>query len=155
MSDPEVENTNRERLWFLDNLRTFMILLVVLFHAAGVYENSGIWATFWLVVDPATSPVAGLLVVVFDIFVMSPLFFVSGYLAQISLGTKSPFTFIVARFRRLIIPWVIAVITLIPLYRIIFLHSRHLPQEDWTTYFHFTNCEPQAHRLVFVRRRIT
>ena len=37
------------------------------------------------------------------------------------------------------VPWVLAVFTLIPLYKIIFLHSRGLPQEHWTTYFHFTN----------------
>ncbi len=29
--------------------------------------------------------------------------------------------------------------TLIPLYKIIFLYSRNLPQESWTTYFHFSN----------------
>jgi hypothetical protein len=36
------------------------------------------------------------------------------------------------------IPWVIAVLTLIPLYKVIFLYSRGLPQEHWTTYFHFS-----------------
>ena len=37
------------RIYFLDNLRTFMIFLVVIYHAGGVYESSGIWASFWLV----------------------------------------------------------------------------------------------------------
>jgi hypothetical protein len=37
------------------------------------------------------------------------------------------------------VPWAIAVFTLMPLYKVIFLSSRELPQEDWTTYFHFTN----------------
>lgn len=37
------------------------------------------------------------------------------------------------------VPWVIAVFTLIPLYKVIFLYSRGLPQESWTTYFHFSN----------------
>jgi len=32
-----------------------------------------------------------------------------------------------------------AVLTLIPLYKIIFLYSRNLPQESWTTYFHWSN----------------
>ena len=36
------------------------------------------------------------------------------------------------------IPWAIAVLTLIPLYKIIFLYSRNLPQESWTTYFHWS-----------------
>ena len=37
------------------------------------------------------------------------------------------------------IPWIMAVLTLIPLYKILFLYSRNLPQESWTTYFHLTN----------------
>ena len=37
------------------------------------------------------------------------------------------------------VPWFIAVLTLIPLYKVIFLYSRNLPQENWTTYFHWSN----------------
>jgi hypothetical protein len=37
------------------------------------------------------------------------------------------------------IPWVFAVLTLIPLYKVIFLYSRDLPQQSWTTYFHWSN----------------
>lgn len=48
-------------------------------------------------------------------------------------------TFLKSRFKRLIIPWIVAVLTLIPLYKIIFLYSRNLPQESWTTYFHWSN----------------
>jgi hypothetical protein len=43
------------------------------------------------------------------------------------------------KFKRLMIPWVIAVLSLIPLYKVIFLYSRGLPQEHWATYFHITN----------------
>jgi DMSO/TMAO reductase YedYZ heme-binding membrane subunit len=41
------------------------------------------------------------------------------------------------------IPWAIAVFTLIPLYKVIFLYSRGLPQEHWTTYFHITSANSQ------------
>jgi DMSO/TMAO reductase YedYZ heme-binding membrane subunit len=37
-----------------------------------------------------------------------------------------------------VIPWIVAVLTLMPLYKVIFLYSRGLPQEHWTTYFHFS-----------------
>lgn len=37
------------------------------------------------------------------------------------------------------IPWIVAVLTLIPLYKIIFLYSRNLPQESWTSYFHWNS----------------
>jgi fucose 4-O-acetylase-like acetyltransferase len=122
----------------MDNLRTFIIFLVVLYHAGGVYESSGIWASFWLVDDPATNDLVGILNLIIDIFVMPTLFFISGYLTPMSLRDKTGWAFLKARFRRLIVPWIIAVLTLIPLYKVIFLYSRNLPQESWTTYFHFS-----------------
>jgi len=73
-----------------------------------------------------------------DIFVMPTMFFISGYLVPISLKNKNGWEFLKARFKRLIVPWIIAVLTLIPIYKVIFLYSRNLPQESWTTYFHFS-----------------
>ena len=127
------------RIYFLDNLRTFMIFLVVLYHAGGVYESSGIWASFWLVDDPSTNNLAGILNLIIDIFVMPTIFFISGFFTPLSLKNKNGWAFLKSKFKRLIIPWIIAVLTLIPLYKIIFLYSRNLPQESWTTYFHWTN----------------
>ena len=127
------------RIYFLDNLRTFMIFLVVLYHAGGVYESSGIWASFWLVDDPSTNHLAGILNIIIDIFVMPTVFFISGFFMPLSMKKKKGWAFLKSRFKRLIIPWIVAVLTLIPLYKIIFLYSRNLPQESWTTYFHWSN----------------
>ena len=127
------------RLRFLDNLRSFLIFLVVLLHTGLVYESSGAVAFFWIVDDPATNDLAGIVNLVCDIFVMAALFFVSGYLAPASLERHGTAGFLRARFRRLIVPWALAVFTLVPLYKVIFLASRGLPQESWTTYFHFSN----------------
>jgi len=127
------------RIVFLDNLRTAMVFLVVLYHSGAVYESSGLFASFWLVDDPATNDFVGILNVVIDIFVMPSLFFVSGFLAPPSLKSGPGWTFLARRFRRLMVPWLIAVLTLMPLYKVIFLYSRGLPQEPWTTYFHFSN----------------
>lgn len=127
------------RIHFLDNLRTFMIFLVVLCHAGGVYESSGVWASFWIVDDPSTNNLAGLLFLIFDISTLPTIFFISGFFASLSLKNKSGWAFVKSKFKRLIIPWIIASLTLIPLYKVIFLYSRNLPQESWTTYFHFSN----------------
>jgi peptidoglycan/LPS O-acetylase OafA/YrhL len=127
------------RIYFLDNLRTFMIFWVVLYHAGGVYESAGMWGSFWIVDDPATNNISGLLGLILDIFVISTLFFISGYFAPASLKSKKGWTFIKAKLTRLILPWIIAVLTLIPLYKVIFLFSRNLPQESWATYFHWSN----------------
>ena len=127
------------RAYFLDNLRTFMIFLVVLFHAGVVYESSGIGALFWIVDDPSTNDLVGILNLILDIFVMSTMFFISGYLTPRSLESKTRWEFLRTRFKRLMVPWIVAVFTLMPLYKAIFLYSRDLPQEAWTSYFHFSN----------------
>jgi len=116
-----------------------MIFLVVSVHAGGVYESSGIWASFWIVDDPATNKLSGLLFLVLDIFLMPTLFFVSGFLTPPSVKSKSTWAFLKSKVNRLVVPWLIAVLMLIPLYKIIFLYSRDLPQESWTTYFHWSN----------------
>ena len=116
-----------------------MIFLVVVYHAGGVYESSGIWASFWLVDDPSTNNLAGILNIIIDIIVMPTVFFISGFFAPLSIKNKKGWAFIKSRFKRLIIPWMIAVLTLIPLYKTIFLYSRNLSQESWTTYFHWSN----------------
>lgn len=128
----------RGRWYFLDSLRTVIILLVVLYHAGGIYESAGTWASFWLVDDPSTSEVLGIFLIMLDAFMMPVLFFVSGYLTPHALERKGGKGFITSRFMRLIVPWAVAVLTLIPLYKVIFLVSRGLPQEHWTTYFHFS-----------------
>lgn len=139
MTTDNANATRLKRLYFLDNLRTTIIFLVVLYHAGGVYESAGTWASFWIVDDPDTNNISGIVGLVVDIFMMSTLFFISGYLAPPSLKSKTARQFLVSKFRRLMIPWMVAVLTLIPLYKVIFLYSRNLPQEQWTTYFHFSS----------------
>jgi hypothetical protein len=85
----------------------------------------------------------GIMGIAIDIFVMPTMFFVSGYLTPPSLDRKQAGAFIAGKFRRLMVPWAFAVFTLIPLYKVIFLYSRGLPQEHWSTYFHFTNPNSQ------------
>ena len=133
------ETIKGNRIYFLDNLRTFLIFLVVFLHAGLVYEKSGFPASWWIVFDPSTSDLPGLLFFIMDIFVMSTIFFISGFFTPLSLKNKAGLAFLKSKFKRLLIPWAISVFTLMPLYKIIFLYSRNLPQESWTTYFHWSN----------------
>jgi len=130
---------NEKRIYWLDNLRTFMIFLVVLLHCGLVYDSSGVPALFWIVYDFEATDVVGPMNLVMDIFVMATIFFVAGYLTPLSLKKKTGWAFIKTKFKRLMIPWMIAVLTLIPLYKVIFLYSRGMPQVHWTTYFHWDN----------------
>ena len=131
------------RIHWMDNLRTLMILLVVLYHVGGVYESAGLWGWFWIVDDPSTMTWVGIMGIIFDIIAMPTIFFISGYLAPASLKSKTSWFFFKRKFKRLMIPWAIAIFTLIPIYKVIFLYSRGLPQEHWTSYFHITNPNSQ------------
>jgi surface polysaccharide O-acyltransferase-like enzyme len=143
MATQSKSTKKNKHIHWMDNLRTTIILLVVLYHVGGVYEAAGLWGWFWIVDDPATISWVGILGIVFDIFMMPALFFISGYLTPASLKNRTGWEFIKGKFKRLMIPWVFAVFTLIPLYKVIFLYSRNLPQEHWTTYFHITNPNSQ------------
>ncbi len=131
------------RIHWMDNLRTILILMIVLYHVGGVYEAAGLWGWFWIVDDPATISWVGIVGILFDIVAIPTLFFISGYLAPASLQSKTAWAFVTVKLARLMIPWAIAVVTLIPLYKVIFLLSRGLPQEPWSTYFHLTNPNSQ------------
>ncbi|MCB2221643.1 MAG: acyltransferase family protein [Bacteroidetes bacterium] len=124
----------KTRIQFLDNLRTFMIFLVVLLHAGMIYMGG--FESFWLVNDPDQINSLGLINMYIDIFVMFTIFFISGYLIPISLNSKSTKGYIISKFKRIMLPWILAMVTLIPAYKAIFLYSKGLPQEDWYTYFH-------------------
>ncbi len=131
------------RLHWMDNLRTVIIALVVLYHVGGVYESAGLWGWFWIVDDPDIWLASGIIGIMFDTFVMPAIFFIAGYLVTSSLKNKTDLQFVVSKAKRLLVPWILAVVALIPLYKMIFLYSRGLPQENWITYFHITNPNSQ------------
>lgn len=139
MSSSEQLSGQDIRLYFLDNLRTFLIFLVIALHAGITYESSGWPAFFWIVDDPSTNDLSGLMNMILDIFIMPGMFFIAGYFTPPSLGSRTKREFIVAKLRRIMLPWLIAVLTLVPAYKFIFLYSRGLEQEPWTNYFHFSN----------------
>ncbi len=125
----------KTRIYFLDNLRTFMIFLVILYHAGFVYQSA--LAGGWIVVDPVKNESLGLVGMYLDLFVMFTLFFISGYFLPHSLKRQKAWDYIRAKFNRIMLPWMLAVLTLIPAYKAIFLYSRGLPQEEWFSYFHW------------------
>lgn len=125
----------KTRIYFLDNLRTVLIFLVVLLHSGLVYE--AVLENEWIVIDPVKANSIGLIRMYLDLFVMFIIFFISGYFIPVSIKSKNSWDFLKSKFKRIMIPWIIAVFTLIPAYKAIFLFSRGLSQEEWYTYFHF------------------
>ncbi|MCP4425145.1 MAG: hypothetical protein GY803_11675, partial [Chloroflexi bacterium] len=85
MTNKGQSTTKAKRIHWMDNLRTIIIFLVVLYHVGGVYESTGMWAYFWIVDDPDTVTWVGIVGIMFDIMVMPAMFFISGYLVPASL----------------------------------------------------------------------
>ena len=125
----------KTRIHFLDNLRTFLIFLVILYHAGFTYQS--IMQSNWIVIDSQQSDLLGLIGLYIDIFVMALMFFISGYFIPNSLNGKTSMQYAKSKFKRIVVPWMVAVVTMIPIYKMIFLYSRGLPQEEWYTYFHW------------------
>jgi len=124
----------KTRIYFLDNLRTFLILMVVVLHAGIVYEP--ILENTWIVSDPVKNSSIGFIRMYLDLFVMFTLFFISGYFIPNSLKNKTGWVFILSKFKRIMLPWMVAVFTMIPAYKAIFFFFCGLPQEAWYSYFH-------------------
>ena len=128
-----------KRIRFIDNLRTVLIFLVVANHSGLVYESSGVTSEFWIVDDPQTNHFVGLINLIIDIFVIVAFFLLSGFFAAKSLAQHGAAKFIKRRSSRLLIPWLIGVVFLMPIYKWIFLFSRKLPQESWEQYLYLNN----------------
>ena len=99
------------RIFFLDNLRYLMILFVVVYHSVGAYATVVPW---WFYHD-ASFFAANIIRELLDVFIMPVLFFVSGYFVLPSLQKRTVSKFLVDKARRLLIPWVLAVLIITPL----------------------------------------
>lgn len=112
---PPDHDASPPRLWFVDNLRTVLIALVVLHHVACVY--SGLPA--WYYTEKPTSPAAGLGLTIFllvdQAWFMGAFFLIAGYFTPGSYDRKGPRAFLRDRLTRLGIPLVVFYFVLNPI----------------------------------------
>ena len=88
-----------------------MILLVVVYHSVAAYATVVPW---WFYHD-SSFLAADIIRELLDVFMMPVLFFVAGYFALPSLEKKAVGEFLTDKARRLLIPWVLAVLVILPL----------------------------------------
>ncbi len=113
----------RERLLYLDNLRTFLTGLVICHHSAVALGASGGW--YYVLPPPpgSAAPAAlTLFTAVNQAFFMSLFFAISGYVTPASYDAKGPWPFLRDRLARLGIPLVVYFFVLNPL--LVFLVAR-------------------------------
>jgi glucan biosynthesis protein C len=99
------------RVPFMDNIRYLMVVLVVVYHSVAAYA---IVAPHWMVHDTNTFA-ADLIRELFDVFMMPVLFFAAGYFALPSLEKKGLWEFLKDKVKRLLVPWALAVLIILPL----------------------------------------
>src|SRR6185295_7011402 len=99
------------RIAYLDQIRTLMVVLVVVYHALAAY--SGLPTRF--PVRDASFAAADVIRELLDVFMMPVLFFVAGYFAPVSLRAKGTAGFLLEKTKRLLVPWALAVFVVVPL----------------------------------------
>ena len=99
------------RVAFMDNVRYLMVVLVVVYHSVAAYA---IVAPHWMVHDTNTFA-ADIIRELLDVFMMPLLFFAAGYFALPSLEKKGLWEFFKDKVNRLLVPWAVAVLIILPL----------------------------------------
>lgn len=108
-----LESTTKQRLFFLDNLKAFIILLMVIFHVAMGYTTWDL--KWWTVNDIEKHHFFDLFVFETDVYIMPIMFLIAGYFSASPLCTNSLKNFWRNKLARIIIPWIIGVLGIAPL----------------------------------------
>lgn len=108
-----MSHSKTKRFYFFDNLRTFVILLMVAFHIAMGYTTWDL--KWWYVNDSEQSPFFDLFVFTTDVYIMLIMFFIAGYFGPMVLQRKSLLSFWRGKLMRIVTPWILGVLFLAPL----------------------------------------
>lgn len=132
-----------KRLYFLDNLKMFIVVLMIVFHLAMCYmEYAPEW---WYVVDKAHLSLFFTGFVVWaDMFIMPMMFFVAGYFGLMSLARHGDGKWWKSKLLRIALPWVVgASLFAGPTTYMMFL-SQNIPMDFWTFYTTLFIYNPEA-----------
>jgi glucan biosynthesis protein C len=113
-------SASSQRIYFLDNLKAFIILLMVVFHVALGYTTWDI--KWWDVNDIQKSKFFDYFIQETDVYIMPIMFMIAGYFASMVLVKKGMALFWQDKLRRIVLPWIAGVLLIAPFisYSIIF-----------------------------------
>ena len=120
------------RLYFMDNLRVALTVLIVLQHASFAYAP-GSW---WYFVDQQQQPLLASFFVVNRSFRMSLFFLIAGYFMPYVFDRKGAEQYLRDRFRRLGLPILLFLFAVFPpLMYAYYLNFRDYPYMDFASYY--------------------
>lgn len=116
-------NPSRQRLFFLDNLRYFIVLCVVILHAALAHSKLAPW---WPVQEivPGMAPIFDVIVLITDVFIMPIMFFIAGFFALRTIRKKGAWLFIRSKLARIGIPLLVGATTIVPIIGFLYEYAR-------------------------------
>ena len=116
-------DSSRQRLFFLDNLRYFIVFCVVVLHAALAHSRLTPW---WPVqeVAPDMTSVFDVIVLITDVFIMPIMFFIAGFFALRSIRKRGPWAFIRSKLTRIGIPLLVGATAIVPIIGYIYEYFR-------------------------------
>lgn len=109
---PTTRDLPESRLHYLDNIRSVVIVFVVLFHAILPYSLACPW---WYVVDPQPIRQAIFFMLFLEPILMPVLFFISGLLVWPSYGRQGAARFMAGKVKRLLVPFLLCTFLFSPI----------------------------------------
>lgn len=100
------------RLYFFDNLRAFIIMLMVIFHIGMGYTTWNL--AWWTVNDIQKNIFFDMFVLATDVYIMPVMFLIGGYFAPMVLVKKGWQVFCKAKLLRIVLPWLFGVLCIAP-----------------------------------------
>ncbi len=99
-----------QTIWYFDNLRFLLAAFVVMWHAANAYTGTGGWP----ISETEGSAFVYGFKTLLDAITMPLFFYISGYFAFPSLQKKGVRDFIKAKFWRILVPWALSLLLIVP-----------------------------------------
>ncbi|MCW4013709.1 MAG: acyltransferase family protein [Candidatus Bathyarchaeota archaeon] len=107
--------SSNQRMYYVDNIRIYLTILVIIHHLSIAYGGSG----DWFLKEPPTDSISPIIFLLFTAlnqsYFMSFFFILAGYFTPRSLEKKGPANFLIGRLTRLGIPMIFYALFLGPL----------------------------------------
>lgn len=128
---------NNPRMYFFDNLKAFIILLMVVFHVAMGFTTWDL--PWWWVNDVKKDSLFDLFILETDVYIMPIMFLIAGYFAALVLVKKKARLFWRDKLQRIVLPWIGGVLFIAPFvgYSVVFSKTDSPPAYVyfWTKIF--------------------